>query len=99
MRPHDVGEVKTEAGIILPQAVMPEFGEVMRAFEVISVGEPLESNEYAMPEKGSNVLCPWFAGQEIRLNDKEYRLCQPEQVWAIIDGFVSQADAPKVGKV
>ena len=99
MRPHKAGEVKTATGIIIPQAVMPEFGEVMRAFEIISVGKPLESNEYEMPKKGDNVLCPHFAGQEIRLNDLEYRLCQPEQIWAHIDGYVAQEDAEKVGKV
>ena len=94
-RQEEAGELKTEGGIIVPGHLMPEFGDVMKAYTVISVGEALPDADYAMPEKESQVLMPHYAGQEIILNGKDYRLCTPDLVWAHIDGYVPQGDNPE----
>ena len=95
VKPHDAGEVKTESGIIIPNSVMPEFGKVLRAFNVISIGEPIDGAEFEMPKKGDNLLMAWYAGQELTLNETEYRVCTPDLIWAFIDGFVPRGEDPE----
>ena len=89
------GERKTAGGIILSNTIMPEFGNDVKAFDVVSVGKALDDNQYkhSLPEKGDTVMMAPFAGRSILIDNEEYRICTPDLIYAKVEGIVTQLEA------
>lgn len=74
-----VGDNKTEAGIIIPQAALPPLQRAL----VIKVGGGVHKE--SVPVKaGDMVLFPRGAGQEFKFEETTYRLIRSTDLSAII---------------
>ena len=79
-------EETTKSGIILPNANE----EKPKIFEVIAVsaqGVPNKNGEYKahLLEPGQKVVCSQYAGDDIKIDDVEYKVISEDSITAIIE--------------
>lgn len=79
------GETKTKGGIVLPDTAK----EKPKEGKVIAVGEGrvLENGTRMKPsvKQGDRVVFESFAGDEVKIDNKEYLIMQEEKILAILD--------------
>ncbi len=74
-------EEETKSGIVLPDTVdkeKPEQGKVI----AIGAGEKIKDSGI---KKGDMVLFSKYGGEDIKFNDKEYKILKEEDVLAILE--------------
>ncbi|MFA6594250.1 MAG: co-chaperone GroES [Candidatus Buchananbacteria bacterium] len=73
-------EEMTKSGIILPDTAKEKKAEG----EVVAVGEGEKVSKLGL-KPGQKVICGKYAGDEIKVDDKEYKILSSEDVLAVIE--------------
>ncbi|MFA5124761.1 MAG: co-chaperone GroES [Patescibacteria group bacterium] len=73
-------EEMTKSGIILPDTAKEKKAEG----EVVAVGEGEKVSKLRL-KPGDKIICSKYAGDEIKIDDKEYKILSSEDVLAVIE--------------